>query len=194
MRLNDARALATDVLAMLRPACLQAEIAGSIRREKADIKDIELVVQPRLTPEPTLFGDGGRLHSDLDAALARLIAAGRLAYDTKLKRNGERYKRLTLPGRDMAIDLFIADALNWGNILAIRTGDADFSRALVTSRLHGGLMPGNLKQRDGVLVQGQQVIVCDACWRSFERLHQHRLQQAERRLLAAWGALTEETA
>ena len=42
--------------------------------------------------------------------------------------------------------------------------------------------------------QWVQVIVCDACWRSFERLHQHRLQQAERRLLAAWGALTEETA
>ena len=49
------------------------------------------------------------------------------------------------------MDLFIAEPGNWGNVLAIRTGNAAFSKGLVTERRSGGLMPPDLYQRDGFL-------------------------------------------
>ena len=75
-----------------------------------------------------------------------------------LKRNDDKYKRFLFDG--MPLDLFIADEDNLGNILAIHTGNAEFSRLLVTPRNQGGLMPSYLKQKSGYLWNGNNQIVC----------------------------------
>ena len=47
MDINIAKPLADLIVADLRPHCHRAEVAGSVRRMKANVKDIELVVQVR---------------------------------------------------------------------------------------------------------------------------------------------------
>jgi DNA polymerase/3'-5' exonuclease PolX len=47
MELIKARRIAEELVKILRPACSRVEIAGSIRREKSEVKDIELVAVTR---------------------------------------------------------------------------------------------------------------------------------------------------
>lgn len=54
---NEAHSIAVRVLELLRPHCIRCEIAGSIRREKSEVRDIEIVAIPK--PYQTgLFQDG----------------------------------------------------------------------------------------------------------------------------------------
>ncbi len=41
---DEAHSIAVRVLDLLRPHCIRCEIAGSIRREKSEVKDIEIVL------------------------------------------------------------------------------------------------------------------------------------------------------
>jgi hypothetical protein len=142
MKLDEARTIAGALCDLLRPACERIVIAGSIRREKAEVKDVEIVCLP--IARMNLFGEpaGNVLAAEIEAAMAREV---HLSWDRRTPRNGERYKRLWWagwnPSAGIAVDLFIADRDNYGNTLAIRTGDADFARLLVTDRAHSGMMP-----------------------------------------------------
>jgi len=122
MLYSTAKRIADHVVELLRPHCDRIEIAGSIRREKEIIGDIEIVLIPK--PYQTgLFTDG----------LASIVNAwekvkGELEYG-KCK-----YTQRILPadivgqeGKRVACDIFIADVTNWGSIFAIRTGSADYS-------------------------------------------------------------------
>ena len=137
--LAQAQRLARILTRRLEPACARIEVAGSIRRGKAWVGDVELVCIPRA---------GGQL----DALLARLEREGdeggrriyrsrafleeRLAglglpfvHTTDVRRWGERYKRFYVwASRQygiVAVDLFVATRENWGAIYAIRTGPGD---------------------------------------------------------------------
>jgi len=137
--MNTAHALAADLVDYLIPACERVAIAGSIRRGKPNPKDIELIAIPRYTQSADLFGAAyGEPASLLDVALSRLLDAGEWAFDTKLARNGKRYKRLLHAPSQTPLDLFIADPARWGVIFAIRTGDSEFSHLLVSHALRMG--------------------------------------------------------
>ena len=85
----------------------------------------------------------------------------------------------------MPLDLFIADEDNLGNILAIRTGNAEFSHQLVTPRNQGGLMPSYLKQKDGYLWNGNNQIVCRTEQEFFDALGIPFVEPRERNEQAA---------
>lgn len=111
MKLTLARAIADRVVAQLAPHCHRAEIAGSLRRLKPDVGDIEIVA----IPKPYDVG---------------LFASGiSLVVDQWPKVRGElpcKYTQRMLP-EGIALDLFFATPENWGLIFAIRTGSADYS-------------------------------------------------------------------
>ena len=48
MELSKARDIADQVIERLRPHCERVQIAGSIRRGKERVKDIEIVASPLL--------------------------------------------------------------------------------------------------------------------------------------------------
>jgi DNA polymerase/3'-5' exonuclease PolX len=134
-------------------ACHVAVLAGSLRRRKELVSDIEIVCCP--TRERNLWGDedeDGR-YSHLDETIKSLVAFERLAWDTDQPRNGPAWKRFVVPSIGIPVDLFVAKPGSYGPILAIRTGPGGegmtYSRRLVTQRSKGGLMPDNLLQRDG---------------------------------------------
>lgn len=134
-----ARDLAERIVKELSPVCQRIEIAGSIRREKKLIGDIEIVyiAQQQLN----LFGDpGGSL---LAPHLEFLTEDGRIIKGDKW---GEKYKKLHVPAMpELGIDLFITTPDEWGYTYTIRTGCAEFSHLLVTPRQQGGYLPGHLR-------------------------------------------------
>lgn len=143
MLLADAKNIANGVVEQLRPHSIRIEIAGSIRREKPEVKDIEICCIPM--PYSTgLFEDG----------LAAVVnqwpkVKGELTYGIA------RYTQRLLP-QGIKLDLFFADPGNWGNIFLIRTGDWEFSKKFM-----GVLLPRNgYKQADGVLKHNDKVIPC----------------------------------
>ena len=141
----EALAAAHALSDLLCHACERWEIAGSVRRNKPEVGDVEHVILPT-------FGDvpGGDLFASPQTVnllwhrLDQLVAAGTVAKAliNGSPRWGERYRRVIFQG--IAHDLFAADADNWGSVLAIRTGPAEFSKGLVV-----GLRRNGYRNQDG---------------------------------------------
>lgn len=134
-----ARDLAERIVKELSPVTQRIEIAGSIRREKNLIGDIEIVCIAK--QQLDLFGDpNGSL---LAPHLEYLATEGRIIKGDKW---GEKYKKLHIPSMpELSIDLFITTVPEWGYTYTIRTGCAEFSHLLVTPRQQGGYLPGHLR-------------------------------------------------
>lgn len=156
--------VADELVDRLSPDCERIEIAGSIRRRKPHVSDIEIVAIPKMEQlQPSMFGDasGGPLRDALDERLSEM----RLNGDILLRRSdsgasawGRRLKRAIY--RDVPVDLFsVLPPAQWGVIMAIRTGPADFSRRFVTARWDGGLMPAGYRVRDGHIENGRGQVV-----------------------------------
>lgn len=138
MDLKQATAIALDVMEQLKPHCLKISIAGSVRRLKPkDIKDIEIVC----IPKPY---DVGLFQSGIATVVNQWPKVkGELDY------NKCRYTQRILP-QGIKLDLFIAEHGNYGLILAIRTGSADYSyKVLATAWVKAGY-----HSKDGYLHQG----------------------------------------
>lgn len=135
MRNDKARKIGSGLVEALSPYCERIEIAGSVRRCKPEVKDLEIVAIPVVKSVDVcdLFGPTGKVMMDnlLENFLNTCMPAG-WGFDMELKRNGRLYKRLTHYESGLICDLFIATQRSWGGAFAIRTGPADFSQALVT--------------------------------------------------------------
>lgn len=157
--LAQAEEYAAEIVGLLAPACSRIEIAGSIRRRRPDVGDIEIVCIPTLIPviDQDLFSAPiqGEPVNLLDSRCLKLIGDGTLDLrpdKNGRSANGSRYKRLLY--RDFGLDLFIVlPPAQWGVLFTIRTGSAEFSHRLVTDKRQGGLMPPWYKVKDGCLVR-----------------------------------------
>ena len=140
--------LAEDIKAQLAPGCERIEIAGSLRRERPVIGDIEIVCIPRYQVD--MFGAVAYGQpSYLDAILSGLVAEGRLLPG---KKNGKKFKQFIIPhavSGSITLDLFITTPDRWGVIFVIRTGPVSFSKRLVTKQVNGGLLPDDCFVNDG---------------------------------------------
>lgn len=134
---NQARTLAEKIKAVLAPSCERIKIAGSIRRKKDIIGDIELVAIPKLNND--LIGPNPNLPTQLDDLLAKLVLN-----DNRLivgKKSGPMYKQFYLPAMpNLQIDLFITSPEKWPVIFPLRTGSAAFSQRMLTQQKKGGLL------------------------------------------------------
>lgn len=146
--LAEVESIASAIVADLEPFCTRIAPAGSIRRRKETVGDIEIVAIPRYEPAG-LFGD-----RQANALWAHLHDANGRYRFTKGDKPDGRYYQLVLPAHDdLQLDLFLAQPDNWGWILLMRTGSADFSAGVLTEwkrrRGFGKDQPGSV---DGRLV------------------------------------------
>lgn len=156
--LSIAKRIADELIERLRPACFQVEIAGSIRRRSPWVHDIEIVAEPLWEVIPNLLGDATHYHSRLDDALDDLQDELILRSFPNAKQ-GNRFKQFAIAPTGIKLDLFIVrPPAQWGAIMAIRTGPAHYSHWLVTPQRQGGAMPSYLRQRDGALWDGDELI------------------------------------
>ena len=152
----------------IQPTCEDITLAGSIRREKSMVGDIELVIIPNYRPEEVredLFTWKTVQHCLLEECLNKMHDAGRI--EPRYKSDGslvsylrddvqKRYVAMWFhcAGARIPIDAFIIrqDRMDWyGWHFLVRTGPGDANRTLVTSTEHGGLKPSNVLVQEGVV-------------------------------------------
>jgi DNA polymerase/3'-5' exonuclease PolX len=112
----------------------RVEIAGSVRRKKPEVGDIEIVAQ---TARQYRVEGMRSVLSQLQVQRGPPNKAGAAAPW------GEKYFRGLFelaPGTDIGVDLFVVTPpAEWGVVYLIRTGSAEFSQAAVTRLHHWGL-------------------------------------------------------
>lgn len=139
---GEASRAASALVGALEAGCERIEIAGSLRRRKPEVRDIEVVAIARLEDRPgeDLWATK-TTHDVLEERIAEFLASGflevrqvenhridgRVELQTKL---GPAFKALVFRG--IPVDLFIVRRpATWGCIFALRTGPGDWNTRLV---------------------------------------------------------------
>jgi DNA polymerase (family 10) len=137
---EDAMLAAQEVCNALYPFCERLVIAGSLRRRKETVGDVELVYIPR-TEERALDFFSTAAVNLADEALARLLAGGILSK----RRNklgsemwGAKNKLALHRASGVPVDLFSATRENWWNYLVFRTGGAESNVAVASAARRKG--------------------------------------------------------
>lgn len=117
---NDVLPTAQRIVEKLGAYSQRIEIAGSLRRQRPLIGDIEIVAIPDYARD--LFGD-----PDLSRNMLKhfLITSG-----AKMPKCGDKYIQFKY-GAYM-VDLFTPSPETWGSVFLIRTGSHDFNMWLMT--------------------------------------------------------------
>ena len=170
MRLEEALGHTQPLIDVLfNQSCERSAVAGSVRRKKPEVKDIEFVVIPKIVDtsegQQKLFGGVEYKVNKLDEAIKHLIKQGILEPRKQLSERkapmGPRTYLLTYhppsyPYMDISVDVFaVIPPRDWGIIFTIRTGSAEFSKWIVTEARRKGM-----RVREGQLWKGDTRISC----------------------------------
>ncbi len=102
MELKQAQEISNKVTEMIAPYCDRIQVAGSIRRKKPFVHDIDIILIPN---------NQGQL-------LYQLQSMGTLAA------KGEKLLRVNPSKWGIQIDIYVATPETWATLLLIRTGSA----------------------------------------------------------------------
>lgn len=105
-----ARTIAHKIVAELKPACERIEVAGSLRRGKPTVHDIDVVLVPKVESTPLL-----------ETLLSDLIKRGSL---TPI-RGKDKIKSFIATKTGIPVDIYVATEETWPTILLIRTGSKE---------------------------------------------------------------------
>jgi len=105
--------LALEIVSRISPFCIRVEVAGSIRRRKSTVNDIDIVVLPK----PQFW--------------VQVVKEIRHKFSAVTEKQGEKLATLYVPlaskqGKGyVEVDLYRASEGTWGILLLIRTGSAE---------------------------------------------------------------------
>jgi DNA polymerase (family 10) len=176
-----ARNVADQFVAELAPRCERIEIAGSLRRGKADVGDIEILFVPRIGQVHVpgeLFPLRGSLADELlEQWLARGIITKRFNINGSAAW-GTLNKLAVHVGSGIPLDFFATTAERWFVSLVIRTGSKEMNTTLASSALRRGMqlhvygVLENTKTGEQIILQSEREV--------FERLGVPYREPAER--------------
>lgn len=110
--LFEAKKVAEKYVDIFKPYCSRVEIAGSIRREKPEVKDIEIVCLQK------------------SAHLEQYFIENQSKW--RFGKNGFKYKEIYLDEL-IKLDLFICTEKTWAMNYLIRTGSANYIKSVMIS-------------------------------------------------------------
>lgn len=153
--LAKAAAYARSLVSYISPYCERIEVAGSIRRRRPDVGDVELVLIPRLKArisgqQMRMFGDPipTKPHSLTWEVLDQLFGAP--------EKGGDRYRCYPAVEKRPQVDIFaVLPPAQWGPMYCLRTGPAAFSKDCVIR-----LRKRGMRQEAGRVMKGEQVVDC----------------------------------
>lgn len=129
---DSAKRIAIVTCTKLQPHCVpgRINIAGSIRRRKSFVKDIEIVCLPQMLThtDTDLFGGGTSYQYVNPGFVEAATALGKLL---KGKTTG-RYMQIELP-EGINLDLFMPQPEDYYRQLAIRTGSAQYAHLVLAN-------------------------------------------------------------
>ena len=108
MQLKEAKVIADEVIKRLSPYCQRIEVAGSVRREKPTVNDIDFVL----------------IASDLWNLSHEIMGLG------PPRLGGGKLKRVIYNG--VQLDFYFANEQTWATLLLIRTGSKENNIRLAT--------------------------------------------------------------
>jgi DNA polymerase/3'-5' exonuclease PolX len=156
-QLSEMRLFANEIIEDLRPYAERIEIAGSIRRNKPEVADVEIIYIPKYKEtivNQDLFGNIEIKKTDL---LSEYILDNK-DYDFRLNKLGSKtyglHNKLML-FKDVPLDLFSASEHNFAIIKLIRTGSFEFNIFLAQRALAIG---SPLKEYEGGTIKNNKII------------------------------------
>ena len=133
MELEKARAIAEQLKELLAPACERITIAGSIRRQKPEVGDIELLVIPKVEEGIDLLDrELGGLMWPMKIFDHRRDKRGRIMY-------GPKNKFLTHIPSGIGVDIFSTTEECWPVALVVRTGGKSTNQEIATRAIERGM-------------------------------------------------------
>ena len=137
-----AEGVAEDIVEQLRPFCKRIEIAGSLRRKKPDVGDIEILYIPLTIVRP----DQEDLFKLITVDMAAVRITGFLSegvLDVRLNSKGSKVygplNKLTIHvDSGIPVDLFTANEENWFNQLVCRTGPKELNQDICNAAIRKG--------------------------------------------------------
>ena len=128
MELSKALPIAEKIVEQLKPYCDKIDIAGSCRREKEDVGDLEICAIAKMVvgKSDDLFGEPKLVVSPEFEKIANSLGK-----TIKGKPDG-RYMQIELP-EGINLDLFMPQPHDYYRIFAIRTGSSAYSFAAIAS-------------------------------------------------------------
>jgi len=139
--LHVAQHVAGKYIDLLKPFCDRIQVAGSVRRKRPRVGDIEIVCIPK-----TVVTKDGMFHEQTVRApgFAKALSDANVNLLKGDPRTGKYTQMMTTEG--IQIDLFMPNKDNWGRIYMIRTGSSEFSQFMA-----GRWVKWGYKAIDGVL-------------------------------------------
>lgn len=140
-RATEARAVAEELLEALDGYCERALICGSLRREKSEVGDVEIVYVPKFEMRAKdLFGEVPV--NVADKRLNCLVAAGTI--QKRPNKNGlfawgEQNKLAVHCRTGIPVDFFATPGARWWLTVVIRTGPREFNLRLIDSAAKRGV-------------------------------------------------------
>lgn len=141
---EEAYEVARLLTAQLRPHVRRCKVAGSLRRRRREVRDLEIVVEPHFSPD--LLGNE---EPQLEMVRALVREWGDVLQE------GPRKIKVRLRDRDLTVELYLVHPpAQWGSILAIRTGPASLGHFAMIRFQERGLVhrDGHLEDGDGNLI------------------------------------------
>ena len=132
--------VAHELCVALEPVTLRLSVAGSLRRGRADVGDVEILYVPQFEARRIdLFQE-----APVDLAAERieqLVAGGTLAKRQNARGStswGEKNRLAVHVASGIPVDLFAATEANWWNYLVCRTGPAEQNVAICKAAIARG--------------------------------------------------------
>lgn len=135
--LKQARALADELIGVLAPMCEDVCVAGSIRRQKPEVGDIEIIYIPRFEDRPVdMFKS--ELMSVADERIDMWLQNGTLAKRPSkvgITTWGPKNKLSVHVRSGIHVDFFATTKENWWIALVIRTGSKETNMRLANGAI-----------------------------------------------------------
>ncbi|MDY6916856.1 MAG: hypothetical protein SVP26_02760 [Chloroflexota bacterium] len=130
-KLEEAIRVYRELEAELAPVCERISVAGSVRRRRPEVKDVEILVIPKDSPIDLLT-----------AKLYDMVAAGilRLRKDRRGRTSfGPQNKLLVHVASGIGVDIFTTDAARWAVALVVRTGSKETNISIARAAKDRGM-------------------------------------------------------
>jgi DNA polymerase (family 10) len=118
--------LAFKIVSSIDSYCTRVEVAGSIRRRKDTVNDVDLVVEPKPQSWIKLIKEIRRQFSAVTEKQGDKLATVHVPFASKL---GQGH---------LQVDLYRASKSTWGILLLIRTGSAEYNIFLAKLAIRKG--------------------------------------------------------
>jgi DNA polymerase/3'-5' exonuclease PolX len=143
----DALRAAKEICDSLKPVCERLIVAGSLRRRKEYVGDVEILFVPRFHPiaelaqADFLSSPSPRFENLAETAIERLVSTTTLIQRKNINGSvtwGPKNKYALHVSTGIPVDLFTATTDNWYNYLVCRTGSAENNARIASAALNKG--------------------------------------------------------